>query len=350
VAWTHGINQTNAIPLANTFKNKKGDSRQGYWFEQVRKTLNETNADYLIISAEGFSSVAPARLSKVFARELPEHAASMKVIAYVRPHASRLLAAFIQRTKTGGLTSDFESFFSAVLKHGAFEYLPRFSKWRKVFGDRFVLRPYVRSELRGEDSVKDFFGEILGDVPFTIAESSQRNISPSLRTLAGLHFFHTLLDKAGVKFRVRSFMAKGILASSQPSGSARGKNPVLDRATVETLIATYRDDAKAMDAAFFSRPLLLESLENSLRDTGESPIDLTAESNFDEAERIRLKAIIGDIAKLVLENQNVWTLNFQVARERVVPTEDQLLELAKHRPRLEKIDALVAEMTGIFRG
>lgn len=347
-AWTHGDNRVNAIPLASSVR-PSGAARQDMWFGGVVTWLNEADFDYGIISAEAFAAVDPRRLHQALVKYLPDYADNVRVVAYVRPHASRFLAAFIQRSKVGQYLGEFDTFLPTIMKQETINYMQRFGLWRDVFGDRFVLRPFVRNELRGQDSVIDFFTEVLGDEPFTVSETVQKNTSPNLRTLAGLHMFHNVLNDAGAKYRVRSNIAKIILDAKPLPGAAARANPMLDRATVEKLIDIYRNDAKAVDEAFFSRPLLSDSLEGSIRSAEDKPIDLNPKNHFGPAELARLEGLIKRMGKIVSENQKVWSAHFQNNRGRVIPESGRSGKQSKSKRQFEKVDTMLSKMTDILR-
>ncbi len=339
----------NAIQLASDLKSKDSTERKAY-FESISGWLTKSDADVAVISSEYFAMARPLVLKQALQTYLPAHQHSATVLAYVRPHASRLLAAFVQRTKTGQYFGDLEQFPDDVSKDKTLHYSKRFGRWRANFGQGFTLKPFIRSELRNQDIVTDFFTEILQEAPFEISEIVEENVSVTIRALAGMRLLQKHFKSLGIEPRARGILGAAMANFFFPAGTTTGDKPKLDRRTAERLIDIYRDDAKALDAEFFSRPLMQSALENSLHDTREDPIDLTASLHFRPAEIEALDALSNDIANQFLKRPQSWPMyhNNRVGKLKLLP--DQLQKIERHRSTLGAVDAKMAEAAAILRG
>ena len=113
---------------ANAIKSKDADRRTEE-FERVRHWMiaNE-GADHAVISSEFFAPLSPVRMHKVLAEQLPDEVDGIRVISYVRPHASRFLAAFVQRIKTGHYLGNLETFLERIGQDDTLNYAIRLAK------------------------------------------------------------------------------------------------------------------------------------------------------------------------------------------------------------------------------
>ena len=103
--------QLNSFPLANALSDpKQADQRAERW-GRLAEWLRASQADVAVVSAEQFFRVDPMVLLDTLTDFLPEYVENLRVIAYVRPHAGRLVSAFMQRCKAGLYQGDMETFF-----------------------------------------------------------------------------------------------------------------------------------------------------------------------------------------------------------------------------------------------
>jgi hypothetical protein len=288
-------------------------------------------------------------LRDALARQLPDLAGSARVLAWVRPHASRYLAAFVQRTKKGGYVGRFEDFSAVLGKEGSlFRYTPRFSAWREAFGDRFVLRPFIRSELRNGDVVEDFATEILRGAPFLLKERIETNTSPSLRSLSGLRHMHRLLALAGMESPLRSRV--GALMSNHYllDDKTTAQKPQLDRRTAELLLQTCGDDARALDSMFFSRPLIYEQLVRSIDTASDAVLDLEVSAHFSSEDIRRMEVLIGEIASAVARKPRIFKVHSR-SRTGLGPVSSRGEErLDRRQAVVARFEARLSELAGIL--
>ena len=273
----------NSIAVARAFRDDGTD--QGVQNAQaVNAWLHATKARYAILSSEYFSRADARRLHDTFVAEIPDFAADMRVIAYVRPHASRLLSAFVQRLKTRGGVTSLDKQAENIQRSNILAYAPRFAKWADLYGDRFTLRPFVRAELAGGDAVEDFFKQVFQEAPFTLTSVIRENTTLTERTLAGLAVVHQVLKKAEVGDRQRGKIARSIYDNLPESVNKDQKAPALSRAAVELLFKHYAEDAREVDARFFGRNILAQELDKALASAQPQEPDLSPKAHFEQAE------------------------------------------------------------------
>jgi len=339
----------NAVQIARSF-NTKAKAKREEQFGQVREWLQTADADIAVLSSEDLAPVAPMALLQALRSHVPDHAETAQVIAYVRPHASRYLAAYIQRTKTGQYLGEFEDFFARIQANDPLLYAPRFGHWREVFQDRFTLKPFIRSELRGHDIVTDFAATLLGNEPFDVSQSMEENVATPLRALSGLRHMQRCFAEAGVKAGPRRLLGAATANHFLPSGPVQGEKPALDHETTSLLIKTYLEDAKALDAAFFSKPLMQTELTSSLSKAVGQPLDMSVSRHFTPAEVQRL----GDLSAVVAQDfQNaplLWRLRHRRRRFNTPLSPEQARKVAARQALLDRIDAGLQEISDILRG
>jgi len=345
----------NAIAVADSLKSDE-ESRRRKQFRGVRNWLNKSDADVAVVSSEFFASVKPHILKASLDAYLPdEFIEDLRIIAYVRPHASRFLAAFVQRTKTGQYFGDIEEFLTNLQNKEPLTFLfaKRFQRWESRFGDKFVLKPFIRSELRGGDIAEDFFEEILGSAPFTIEKKVEANIGVTIKSLAGLRRMHETLRDREVDAKTRGLLGGAMANHFLGSQAAGGEKPKLDMETAKGVVSTFRSDAKDLDAAFFGKPLMEESLERCVDDTRDQRIDLTAELHFSPDELASLDELSGRIAADIRTYRRLWALHYHMNHRKVrnymIPPAEALIKLKAASKRVKAIDdqlQSVAEILG----
>ena len=299
-----------ALPRAKALL-KDGDPRQRETLlRNMAGWLDARDEDVAVISAEHFSDVQPEALQAAIREHLSRHADDLRIVAYVRPHVSRLLSSYTQRVKARGLAQDLEGFCRAAASQGRFRYAPRFLAWRRVFGSAFTLRPMVMSELWRSDVVADFLHTVLGIDDFTIDSAGQANVTPTLDHLACLREVHAALKRAGTANDVRLALGRNLaalLTATSPEG-ARLKMP---RSLLPDLQAAYAADAAETDAAFFTTTPLSDALAASGASTTDEAQPLTLAERFPKEKCRTLQAAIAGIAAELQKDPDRWKRQFR---------------------------------------
>lgn len=319
-------------------------------YGEVRNWLKGLDTEHAVISSEYFSACNPARLQETLSNQVPDHADSARIIAYVRPHHSRFLAAYIQRIKTGVLFADIETFWKKISTERTLLYARRFGDWRATFDDRFTLRPFLRPELRKQDAVIDFVSELLGEqTPFTLSAPIETNVSVPLHTLAGIRMMQKRFRKAGIGSFGCALMGNAMANHFLPLGALDGEKPSLDRAIAQALTDRFRNDAAELDGMFFDKPLMQQSLETAITKVVEEPIDLNPSRYFEPEHKAQIAALSDEIATLFRQKPELWSLHHRMRKRQIELSEEEKQKLILNRAHLYNIDDKMTELADLLR-
>ncbi|MEP3331283.1 hypothetical protein [Sedimentitalea sp.] len=262
----------------------------------IAKNLANPDWDVAVISTELFEFSPPERVAAAIKQHIPDHAETIQVIAYIRPHVGRFLSQFSENLKNGHATGDMQDFAARMDRLGRLDYAPRLKRWHDAFGDRLIVRPFVRDRLLNGDVRHDFMARILGGRPFEIGDDSVTNAS------------HCLSDLALMRMLQRRFAAElgaehpscipfgkqfGRLLLAAPSQRSAEKLR-LSQTLYDWFAARYRDDARQMDEFWFQGPCFAPALEDAANDTVATAQDLNVETHFD-AETLRVMTCWADL-------------------------------------------------------
>lgn len=340
--------QRNAIPLANALR-EKADPLDRYRYFQVQNWLDQSEADYAVISSEFFAGRNPKVLRETLSKYVPNQCADTRVIAYVRPHASRYLAEFVQRTKAGFFFGEIGDLPKQLKVRDPLRYSPRFKKWLAVFGKNFTLRPFARSQLKDGDAVADFFHEVLQGEPFQLTSTITENSAISLRALSGLRHIQWHLKKNGVKRHLRALFGGAMSNLYITEDASRMEAPHMDSRTASLIRNRYADDATLVDQQFFDAPILQDSLEQSLRNLHAEPFTLDIEALYRASEHERLTGLSRHISTRLLDARNAWITEYHIRRNELTPDEEQAIILERFRKELSELDELLKTSAEILQ-
>lgn len=238
-------------------------------WQNIAKRLDGAEWDVAVLSSELFEFVAPGTVAAAIREHLPAHADDLKVIVYVRPHAARAVSQFAENLKLGHSTDDFESFLDRFLGAGRLNYSARLTRWRQMFGDRLIVRPYVRSWFPGGDVRRDFLAQILSGAPYQLADGQDDNSALSVGDLALMRMLQRRFqDRPGTDPENCVAFGKqfGRLLRDTPStvetGRLRLPLPLYDR-----LRDACAEDAENLDNAWIGAPCFAPALEAAREDT-----------------------------------------------------------------------------------
>lgn len=273
--------------LAKTLSTQRLFGAREAQFNRVYSAFQDSDADYGIVSAEHFQFVEPQALRDAIGTYWPELLGQVRLLAYVRPHAEKMLSAFSERVKLGADLRSLESFFDILSAGAALDYAPRFEKWRDTFGARFELRPFVRERLYQGDVVADFFRFVLGGENFEIKTPIEANSSLTVSQLSLLREVHKRLNatlgpaRGPRRKEVLGSLGRLITDHIQSQGLGRDSERLrLPAALVERFTARYAADAEALDTGFFDGFPMSEALENIHLKTTETAQSLEAADHF----------------------------------------------------------------------
>ena len=318
--------RVNHIPVAKTLTAESERPFEAKRFGELANAFDISDAEVGVVSAEHFEFVDPKALAGAIARHMPQYEGRIRLIAYVRPHASRLMSTFAERSKKGLFHKPPAAMHKKLLQDGMLFYTPRFEKWRQVFGEAFTLRPFVPSVLHKSDVVQDFFRFVLGHDDYTLTRPTQQNESLSVQDIVMMRFLHArirALSPKGESSIRQAQQALGwylpeLLAAKPHNG---GQKLQLHRKLARQAAEAYRADAAALDAAFFDGTPMSDALAAAPEKAADKPQSFKAEEHFSGAELRRLEAV-ADMFQRIAEahpDHFMWAVRSPAQRSKLPP-------------------------------
>ena len=303
----------NATPLANALKTDAEPAFRERQFSHIRDWFSGHDGDLGVISSEYFARRSPPALRRALEEYFPDQAPRTRVLAYVRPHASRLISAYGQRLKTGSFAGPLEKFADYMITVPTLYYAGRFPQWRETFGEGMTLRPFLRGELRDGDVTSDFFFHALGTPEFELPGLEPANESLSVAELAGLRLIQQAFTAAELADHHKLAVGGALQRKLGALPGRGGEKPALDRATAIRVLEAYLEDARALDTAFFGRPLMEDELTRARDTAAPGAQDFTAGRHFSGRQRKRMEKAAARIAELIAAMPKAWRQEYQVS-------------------------------------
>lgn len=343
--------QLNEVPAAKSLYEGANPNRRDKLFTQAADWLNQQQADVAVLSAEHFAFVDPVTVVKAISRYFPDHSEDVRVIAYVRPHISRLLSSYAQRVKSRGLQQDFDSFCHAAINKRRFLFAPRFLAWRDTFGEAFTLRPFIRDSLFSGDVVSDFLHQALRTDDFSIESDTHVNASPTLDQLACLRLLQSVLRAEGIEKSQRAAVS-GNLAKRFAIRKAGSRERLrVPKDLLNKLQQNYRQDAEDLDASFFDGSPICSALDAAGAQTADSPQTIVAEDRFSTDQVNRIRRSSEALASALALDDRQWQKQRRHIR-RLVPGQDFDSDLAAKPPSSQGasvVDELLDELCATLK-
>lgn len=221
-------------------------------FDALAEKVRSNGPGYTVISGEVFENVPATAFAEIVDKHFAGCADEIRVVAYVRPHAQRLLSSYAEQIKIGWFTGSIEEFFAQNLKSKRFLYAPRFAAWRDAFGSSFMLRPMVRSALRGGSVLEDFAHTAFDGRRCEVRGTDLVNESLGLQDLALLKFLQaTFQDKEKWLRHTLGWEFSRRLGQLRPEEDASKERLEMPAPLLACIREAYAADAAAVDAAFF---------------------------------------------------------------------------------------------------
>ena len=290
--------------LAVRFRNPQSPDAAAQ-FNPLAETIGKKAADVSVISAEHLEGAKPENVKTVWNTYFTKVAEQLRIVSYVRPHASRTVSTCAEVIKVGAFMGDsLEEFFDKRNMTKRLTYTPRCQSWRKEFGEAYRLRPFVRSELHEGSVVADFLKSALGDTDFTIETGKSANESLSLKDLMVIKLVHQSFQDQSA--HVRLGMGWALARHLNAHESSKGEKLALHRSLAEKIASVFRNDAKAMDAEFFGgRPLLQDALDRSVETSIAEPQSLRIEDHLSPAQQRDVAAMALTMREM-FDNGSGW--------------------------------------------
>jgi len=265
-------------------------------WQSMARRLAEADWDVAVLSSELFEFSQPARVARALRENLPEHADTVKIIVYVRPHAGRVLSQFAENLKLSHDTGTMAQFLDRFIGAGRLNYAKRIDAWHEHFPGRLIVRPFIRDHLHKGDVRDDFLSIILNGGAYTRGGEQDPNASLCLGDLAIMRLLQRRFCEAG-EVPIENRVAFGkvfarLLQARAPTGACEKLG--LPRGLYDQIRAHCLKDAQIMDKTWMSSPCFEHALENAGADVIAHPQSLEAEIHH-SAETLRQTMVWGDL-------------------------------------------------------
>jgi len=283
-------------------------------FKNLAENIRASKADFCLISAEGIQDIKPAVFHEVVTKYFADAADEIRVIAYVRPHGPRVMSSFAERLKIGALSvmdTGPEQILELFAEKRIFPYHARFGAWRAEFGDNFLLRPMIRSQLYNGSVVEDFVHHAFSTTDFQLVNIDSANESLDLVDLMRLKHLQSQCRERSGDLRHALGWEFGRVVAAMPSPEVRTKL-LLHKGLARKIHTAWLEDARAVDQAFFGgAPLLEDELDAALEGAVETKQSFQPE-DWLGADELRGLTVLSHIISDMAANQAVdWPTHWR---------------------------------------
>lgn len=273
----------NHLRLVKSLASKKFSYQQEKLFLNIGRRFEKSTADVGVLSAEQFEFLDPNLLNKALKKYLPSLLDKVTLISYIRPHADRLLASYTERIKKGAFRGTLDEFYQLFAERKILDYAPRIAKWKNIFGDKYLIKPFDSRLLNQNDVVNDFFFTIFQSEDIQFLLPTRHNESVSVEDLAVLRHVQTFLKESNPSSegnaRLGAMLAK-IMAKNMANKRTKLK---LHQSIANKMMYHCMDDASSVDANYFKSSILQDSLNTSCLNSYLNPQSLDIASYYDES-------------------------------------------------------------------
>lgn len=335
----------NNAPLANALKEEAAPAFRRAQFSAIRDWFTTHDGDTGVISTEFLARRNPRRLQKALAEYFP--GLPVRVISYVRPHASRVVSAYGQRLKTGTFDGTLEEFCRYITTVPTLYYAKRFPGWRETFGEGMILRPFIRSTLRDGDAVSDFLHLALRGESFERLPLETVNESLFAAELSGLRFIQKCFTRQELSNHHKLAIGGALQRKLAERPDRRGQKPALDRKSATHLATCFHQDAQTLDRDFFGAPLMQSELDQARDSPAETATDFTPAAHFSEAQRQRMGSLADQITARLTRLPTAWRHEYQISTGQRLP-EDADPPSPKRQENARAVWAALDELADIL--
>lgn len=281
---------------------------------KLAESLTEATATQNLISGEMLERTPPALLKRFVDDYLGQTFNEIRVIAYVRPHAERLLSGYAEVTKIGGQQTSLPEFCNRMAKSERLLYAKRFQAWRDAFGDKFILRPMIRDSLQNGSLLDDFIIHGFSSDDFSIAPFDDDNKSLDLKDLMLLKSLQSRITGQPKTTR-HTFGREVARHLGRQAEKATGVKLRIHVELAQQIADHYDQDARAVDAAFFDgKPLLASALQSAVNKASPTMMSTAPEDHF-SAHDLRHIHALGDLFNMMMNATDTnWSTVFRAAR------------------------------------
>lgn len=281
---------------------------------------------HILISSEHFEACDPAGLDDLLRKYLPQQRDDVLILAYVRPHASSLVARYAESTKIGSYHGTLPDYLDWKPSFWRLRMAARLRPWRTVFGQRLMLRLYDPRLFMAGDVRHDLLRAIFGRAGPPL-RPLMRNRTPSLKALAALSLIQArmqtqIVARKGDYAQAHARMIGRHLADwLATSARFTGPLPYCDGLTAARLWSGYRADARDLDSTFAGAPFSLAMARAMDQARDLPPFDLAPENWLDADERAELVELSLKLAQICRSEDQSFVLSAALAGRASSPIE-----------------------------
>lgn len=302
-------------------------ARQKEIWETHAQAIRTSDADIAVISAENMNHLDPAQMRAAVDRYFPDFSGRIRYVTYLRPHADRIVSSFAERRKLGEFFGGMAKLHTEILDKQRLFYTPRFTAWKAQFGPAFHIRPMVREHLFRGDVVHDFFRFMCGSEEFEIHGDTHRNESLSVAELLAVSELQREIKRLGgkkiasrdVRHRIAGLLQEALAVLPR---KADLEKPRLHKALAARIQDSYREDAAAMDAAFFEGSPFADALAGAKDKALDAPQSLRLGDYYND-DALRMFLAIAAMLGATVNGQDTLAENQIADRlEKIRPQAD----------------------------
>jgi len=205
----------------------------------------------------------------------------------------------------------------------------------------------LRPMLYRQDVVADFLHTVLGSDDFTTSSGSNQNESPTLYHLACLLLVQSGLRQAGVTQDIRHALCTSLAERLARDATSTDARPKMPRALLKQTQNNYRDDAAALDAAFFTDAPFSTALEQASQNTTDAPQSIAAQDHFSAPQQQVLKDLTDGIIQQLHADPTSWKQYYQRRKSRKDGSEKP--GSAPGSASVIRIESLLQEVCAVLR-
>lgn len=285
--------------LAGAVRSGKSPDLIAKRMEAIGEELRASDADFGVVSAELFEFVPAERMQELIQTYWPDLADRIRFVAYVRPHAPKLLALYSTHMRFGSKVKGPQTECVNTSKTAVLDYAPRFNAWRACFGDRFSLRLFDRAHLHNGDVVQDFFHFMNPGAEVELTGEPIANASLTVAQIALLRLFlkpfHDTPDRSPQQREACATLCRFVARKIEQAGLGKDSGRVhIPNAIISTFIDRYHEDARALDAAFFEGNPMEQALLDA-RKKYAGPRQSLEASDYFSSDTLTSFAILGQV-------------------------------------------------------
>lgn len=285
---------------------------------EIAEQIEASDARYIVLSGESFEGCNQNAFHKMVMTRFAPLVDDLRIIAYVRPHPSRILSTFAEQVKIGWFQGNLQGYYKKTLDTNRFHYAPRLQKWRRLFGDSFIVRPMVRDLLVNRSVIDDFAATAFVGEDWSTQPVSANNTSLDLHDLMLVKYMQSHFQslEKGARLGIGWELAANV---AQVDPRPTSEKLQLHKSLATDIRTSYLDDARLIDAEFFGAEGRFEqALDQAVEQALPKAQSCNPAQHFSNQELRALSIQAKSICALLGNKEAQWGAFFRDRRAQVV--------------------------------